>query len=373
MSRPSQNAAALMRAYLQKIATGPEMSQDLDEEQARTAMALILEGKVHPVQTAVFLIALRMKRETDEENSGVLMAIRDATRAATAPVDHLIDLSEPYDGFLRHLPASPFLPAVLAACGVPVVSHGVMRVGPKFGVTHRQILQAAGGAVDLTPQQAAARIAEPDARWAYVDQRHACPPLHALVDLRTLIVKRPCITTVEGLAGPVRARGHTHLVRGYVHEGYKRIYQALARRAGYASAVMIRGMEGGVVPPLNKPVVCCGFDPAGRAFEGTVDPAEVGIHTHRRAAAPTGDQLPKGITKDRSPDEVDTGNAALAAAAAEAGLRALQGHGGATRDSLVYAGALCLRHTGRAKGLGDAAAAVRGALDSGRALACFRG
>ena len=67
-----------------------------------------------------------MKRETDEENLGILDAVRDATGAVTAAVDEIVDLADPYDGYNRTLPISPFLPAVLAACGIPAVSHGVV-------------------------------------------------------------------------------------------------------------------------------------------------------------------------------------------------------------------------------------------------------
>lgn len=366
----SPDAAAMMRGYLQKIATGPEMSQDLSEEEARTAMALILEGQVHPVQAGVFLIALRMKRETDAENNGALTAIRDATHAAIAPVDDMLDLSEPYDGFLRHLPASPFLPVVLAACGIPALAHGLQRVGPKFGVTPHEILRAAGSGVELTPAEAAMRIADPAIGWAYVDQRHACPTLHDLVPLRDLIVKRPCITTVEGLAGPVRARGRTHLVRGYVHEGYKAIYQSLAHRAGYASALIIRGMEGGVMPLLNKAVTCCGYRSSGDRFEYSLDPNALGLGENPRAV-PLPNDIAKTTSKSRPPGDTADMNAAMARAAVAAGVQALEGRPGPTRDSLIYAAAACLWHVNRYASLAEAAAAATEAIDSGSALARF--
>ncbi len=369
-NKTSPDAAALMRGYLQKIATGPEMSQDLSEDEARTAMTLILEDKVHPVQTGVFLIALRMKRETDAENNGVLTAIRDATHAAVAPVDDMVDLSEPYDGCLRHLPASPFLPAVLAACGVPALSHGLQQVGPKFGVTHHEILHAAGADVALTPAEAAARIAHPDIGWAYVDQRQACPALHRLVPLRDLIVKRPCITTVEGLAGPVRAGGRTHLIRGYVHEGYRAIYMTLAHRAGYASALIVRGMEGGIMPLLNKTVICCGYDIGGNGFEYSLDPRELALGDLPRAV-PLPNDAAKSSAKNRQSENTINTNTALAQAAATAGIQSLEGRHGPTRDSLIYAAAACLRHVNRYTALADAATAAKEAIDSGGALARF--
>src|SRR3972149_7377818 len=109
---------ARMRSIIGRIATGPELSKDISREEACAGMRFILEGQVDPVQAGVFLIALRMKRETDDENRGVLQAIRDVTHSVTAAVDEVLGIADPYDGFNRTLPASPFLPAVLAACGV---------------------------------------------------------------------------------------------------------------------------------------------------------------------------------------------------------------------------------------------------------------
>ena len=119
MSAP---APELMRSIIQRIATGPELSKDITREEAQAGMRLVLDGAVDPVRAGVFLIALRMKRETDEENLGLLEAVREATLRATAPVDEVLDLGDPYDGYVRTLPAAPFLPAVLAACGVPTVT-----------------------------------------------------------------------------------------------------------------------------------------------------------------------------------------------------------------------------------------------------------
>src|SRR5437764_14522465 len=89
--------AVLMRSIIQRIATGPELSKDISREEARAGMRFILEGKIAPVQEGIFLIALRMKREIDDEVRGVLEAIREETRTVTAPVEEVIDVDDPYD------------------------------------------------------------------------------------------------------------------------------------------------------------------------------------------------------------------------------------------------------------------------------------
>ncbi|HJS37466.1 MAG TPA: hypothetical protein VJ789_04975, partial [Burkholderiales bacterium] len=321
--------AALMSSILKRIATGPELSKDISREEARAGMRLVLEAEVDPVQAGVFLIALRMKRETDDENLGLLDAIRDATLRATAPVDEVLDLGDPYDGYNRTLPAAPFLPAVLAACGVPTVSHGVQSMGPKYGVTHRQVLAAAGLPVDLTPEQAAARLGDPAIGWSYVDQKEFCPKLYALAHLRTLIVKRPAITTAEVMAGPVCGRRKTHLVTGYVHKPYPRIYALLARHAGFDSALIVRGVEGGVIPGLSQTGKVFRYRDGGEETSVEFKPAELGIEQTVRAPRIPG-------ASDEGENEAPFDAAAAAKAAAEAGMAALAGAPGATRDCLVY-------------------------------------
>jgi len=362
--------AALMHSILKRIATGPELSKDISREEARAGMRAVLDAQVDPVQAGVFLIALRMKRETDDENLGILEAIRDVTHRATAPVDEVVDLADPYDGFIRTLPASPFLPAVLAACGVAAVSHGVERMGPKYGVTHRQVLRAAGLPVDLGPEEAAARVGDPRIGWAYIDQSAFCPALHDLASLRALIVKRPAITTTEVLAGPVRGRVKTHLVTGYVHKPYPRIYALLARHAGFDSALIVRGVEGGVIPSLCQTGKVFRYHDGGEEQSAEFKPAELGIHHTLRAAPIPGEAAPGALQGDH--DEAAIDRAAVAQAAAESGMAALAGRPGPTRDSLVYGAALCLWHLGSHASPKSAANAVRGVLDGGKALERLR-
>lgn len=341
--------AAAMRSILQRIATGPELSKDLPREEARAGMRLVLAGQVDPVQAGIFLIALRMKRETDEENRGLLDALREATLQVTAPVDELVDVADPYDGFTRTLPASPFLPAVLAACGVAAVSHGVESMGPKYGVTHRQVLRAAGLPVDLAPEEAAARLGDPRIGWAYLDQEKFAPSLYALMGLRTLIVKRPAITTLEVLLGPLRGRRKTHLVTGYVHKPYPRVYALLARHAGFDSALIVRGVEGSVIPSLSQAGKVFHYHDGGEESATDFRPADLGIDQPVRAPS-------------------IAGAAEVAKRAADAGMAALGGEPGPTRESLIYGAALCLWHLKRHRSLESAADAARRALDSGEAL-----
>lgn len=365
------NPALNMRTCIQKVATGPEYSKDLSFEEAKAAMDYILSNKADPVQTAVFFIALRMKRETDDENKGVLKAIIDAANTAQANVDELVDVADPYDGHARGLPMSAFVAPVLAANGVPAVCHGLESVGPKYGATQRKVLSAAGIDVDLTPAQAADRLGQANWGWAYVDQKAFAPTLHDLIDFRSRIIKRQVLTTVEVLVGPVRAKHKTHLLTGYVHKAYPPIYAELARFSGFDSAMIVRGVEGGVIPSLQQPAKLWTYHDKGAESVSELDPTTIGIKQTTRAV-PLPKDLPSAAEQGddiANPFDAD----AAAERAAQAGLAALNGEAGPAYDSMVYAAAITLHHLGRHDSLAAAADAVRESINSGKALAHFQG
>lgn len=358
------DAQKAMHSIIQRIATGPDLSKDISQDEARIGMQAILDNAVDPVQAGIFFIALRMKRETMDEFKGILDAILDSTDRVTAEVDEVVDVADPYDGYNRCLPAAPFLPALLAELGVPAVNHGLDAVGPKYGVTARHVLRAAGANVDLSPQEAAKRLADPAVGWAYVDQAKYCPKLHDMIPLRQRMIKRQAVTTIETEAKPIVGRKKTHLVTGFVHKPYPPIYAQLARHAGFDSALIVRGVEGGVIPSLRQVGRAVAYQDKGEETEYEINPEAMGIQQTVRSV-PLPDDLPKTERDDEIAIMVDV--QATAQAAAEAGMAALCGNKGATYDSLVLSAAMVLHHLGRAKTLPEAADMARAALDSGKA------
>lgn len=354
----------LMRSVIQRIATGPDLSKDISRQEAHLATKAIIENHIDPVQTGIFFIALRMKRETMDENIGVLDAVLETTRRVVASVDEVVDIGDPYDGYNRCLPAAPFLGPLLAELGVHVVSHGLDRVGPKYGVTARHILHAAGVPVDLTPRQAAARLSDPALGWTYIDQSQSNPGMHDMVGLRAQMIKRQVLTTVEVLSRPIAGQKRTHFITGFVHKPYPPIYAELARVAGFDTACIIRGVEGGVIPSLRQAGRYFQYHNKGPESEVTIDPVSLGIQQSVRAVP-----LPGSVATGEGEDEIVAAIDihATARAAAEAGMLALMGTRGEFYDSLVLSGAIVLHHVGKAGSLAEAADQIRAVLDSGRA------
>lgn len=365
----SMTDAEFMRGVLQRIATGPTLSKDLPAEDARRAMRLVLEKKADEVQAGIFLIALRMKRETDEELTGILDAIHEGITPQSVRVAQLLTLVDPYDGYLRGVPVAPFLPAVLAACGLPTLTHGVDAMGPKFGASHAMVLRAAGLATDSDRQTAAARLEDAQCGWAYLSQQQLAPELAGLTDLRTRIVKRPCLTTIEVAVNSLVPLAESHLVTGFVHKPYPPIYAHLAAHAGFASSILVRGVEGGIVPSLSQAARYFTSTDGVELLQTDMEPAELGIEREERAIA-----LPAHLTDDSIRSVKAPGNAfarEIATHAAQAGLAALAGEAGAARDSLIYAGAVIVQARGLSDSLPEAADLIRRVLDSGEARQRF--
>ena len=223
------NPKLLMRSIIQRIATGPDLSKNISRTEARLGTKAIIDNVIDPIQVGIYFIALRMKRETMDENRGVLDAVLETTRRVTAEVDEVVDIGDPYDGYNRCLPAAPFLGPLLAEFGVHVVSHGLDKVGPKYGVTARHVLEAAGVPVNLTPAEAAARLNHPhlvalykvgeDGAICFIASEYCSGPTLAQW-LRTRKSPVPFDVAVQVIAALAEAVAHAHS-RGVLHRDIK--------------------------------------------------------------------------------------------------------------------------------------------------------
>ena len=190
-----------IHSAIQDVAVGPDRGRNISMEHAQLVMQGILDEIVDPVQSAVLLIALRMKRESEQEMRGLTHAAQLRVKTQTVNTRHLVTLVDPFDGYSRTLSVSAFIPAVLAACGYASVIHGVASVGPKFGVTVRQVLSN-NPSFKVNLKSAAQQIETHG--WAYLDQSDYLPELHNLIPLRNRIIKRTALTTFERVLAPIK-------------------------------------------------------------------------------------------------------------------------------------------------------------------------
>ena len=347
------NIQLAMREAIQNIAVGPDRGRDISREHAALVMEGILDGVVDEVQAAIFLIALRMKRESMEEFSGILQALKDTSRSITSKVDDVLVLADPFDGYARNASMTPFIPAVLAVNELNVVLHGVESVGPKYGVTAQQVYARAGAEVNSSVEQATTCLEQNGC--CYLDQSQYAPKLYALNDLRGRIIKRSALTTLERILCPLTGSKSTKLALGYVHKAYPEIYSKMAFQSGYDSVLLFKGVEGGLAPALNKPLRRYVFDrsaPAGLATDKQIIETEF-AKSARTSAAP----LPLDESSiDRTLDM---------------GMEALNGKRCTATESLVFASANILSGLDGSISLDVAVEKVWACLDNGSAEARF--
>ena len=95
----------------------------LDEAEAETAFAAILDGGVADEAIADFLIALSDRGETAPEIAGAARAMRARMIPVSAPESAIDVCGTGGDGH-HTLNVSTAVSLVVAACGVPVAKHG---------------------------------------------------------------------------------------------------------------------------------------------------------------------------------------------------------------------------------------------------------
>lgn len=347
------NVDQLVRAAIQDIAVGPDRGRDISRAHAEKIMSCILNRDVDEVQIGIFLIALRMKRESFDEFLGLYRALENACESVVADVDVVISLADPFDGYLRNATMTPFIPAVLAANGLHAVMHGVKTVGPKHGVTAHKVYELAGINTSESVTQAATTLECHG--FCYIDQSRYAPSLYALQDLRHRIVKRSALTTLERLLMPIKGRSATNLVLGYVHKAYPDIYARLAFEGGFNHVVLLKGVEGGLAPALNKPLRRYVFDDG---LPADVDSLKQVLETPYFNLAPSA-ALPMADDQD------------MVEQCLEQGVAALEGRNGIARDSLSLSCAQIFTAYDANLNFNQAVEKVRACLDNGSALACF--
>jgi anthranilate phosphoribosyltransferase len=236
-----------MKGYLQKIAAGPRLSKDLTEEEAEDALALILDDKVSKVRAGVFLIAARMKLETLPENIGYWRALQNRVSPTTVDIDQLLQIADPFDGFQRIPYFGFYAIPVIAQLGLPVYGHSALPLPPKFGITFEQILQkhysVAEGPQRITLLE--------KYRFGYLSIADTLPPLENLRGLRTEIIKRPMLATLEKILMPVQAR-HNILATTYFHRGYEVALTEIGKLSRFDKVIIGNGMEGTTLFGIHK-------------------------------------------------------------------------------------------------------------------------
>ena len=238
-----------MQSYLQKIAAGPKLSKDLTEEEAEDALSLILDGEVSEVRMGVFLIAARMKVETVPENIGYWRALQKKITPRKIALNNLLQIADSFDGFQRIPYFGFYAIPILAELGLPTYGHSALPLPPKFGITFDELLVNHY----QFPKSGNCRIKKIEKfKFGYLSTADTHPTLENLRSIRTEIVKRPMLATLEKILMPLQAESKNYLATTYFHRGYEVSLTEIGKLSEFDRVIVGNGMEGTTLFGVHK-------------------------------------------------------------------------------------------------------------------------
>jgi len=326
--------------------------RNLSAEESYRAFAKVLSGDESDIQTAGFLMALRMKGATVEELLGGARALRESATLPCSGMDGLVCIGSPHDGHDHNPPLEVACGIVAAGAGARVLVIAERCVPPRRGLTAASVLEHLRTGMTFDPREAEDWVLRTG--FAAVGASGALPAVLGLRKVRGALEVRTPLATIEKLIAPPSAALVVGAERGAVLGTAVEVMQG----RGHARGIAIQGLEGGVVPGVSRRTR--GIELAsGHLTPLSVEPGDFGLN------AATDPELPMF-----GPPEGEDGtgdNRALVQAAGEMTARVLAGEHGAARNATLLGAAVILKAAGRAMTLAEGVDEATQALDGGAA------
>jgi anthranilate phosphoribosyltransferase len=315
--------------------------RDLTVDQARAAMAEILDGAATPAQIAGFIVALRMKGETVDELTGLVDAMLAAAERVTLPdPGAVVDVVGTGGDRAHTINVSTLAALVVAGAGGRVCKHGNRAASSATGAA--DLLEALGVRIDCGPDEVARCVADAGIGFCFAPRfhsamRHAGPPRRELgiptafnflgplanpAGVRRLMIGVADASMAERMVGVLAARGSERVLVVHGDDGLDELTisttsQVVELRKGDVRAYEVDPKDLGITPASIEALA--GGDPAtNAALARRVLDGEPGPHRDivclnagaALVAAGLADDLASGIGSARS--SIDEGGAAAA-------------------------------------------------------------
>jgi len=208
--------------YIKAVGTGPKGNRNLCEIEMIDAMEQMLEQKVHPEQTAAFLLGWRLQEETNEEMCGALKSFDKYIKKKNIP--NSIELGNPYDGKQKR----------------PYLFHLIARELKKFDlnliISGDHVQPAKDG---ITTKDMCVNLELEDNIY-FFDRADYFKELSDLTQTRQRLGLRTGFNTIEKLLNPGNSR---FAMTGAFHKPYVKKYLDLFG-SHYDRLVIVKGEEG---------------------------------------------------------------------------------------------------------------------------------
>lgn len=224
--------------YIRTLGKGKRGQRSLTQEEAYSALKLVLEDKVEDIQLGAFLMLMRVKEETPAEIAGFVQAIKESLHLPDKMPPVSIDWTS-YAGKRRQLPWFVLSALLLSQNGHPVFMHGLSRDDER--VYAERALAALGINACRSFAEVAGQINK--SGFAYLGIKYISPLLDRMIELRQLLGLRSPGHTISRVLNPLSAK---LLMQGIFHPGYAEIHQQAAQLLDQPLAAVFKG-EGGEI------------------------------------------------------------------------------------------------------------------------------
>jgi len=173
----------------------------LTADEAECVMEQILAGSATPAQTAAFVVALRAKRESVEEMTGMTRAMMAHAEPLTIEGD-LVDVVGTGGDRLGSINVSTVAACIAAGAGVRVCKHGNRAASSSVGTA--DVLEALGVAVELGPAGVARCVEEAGMGFCFAPRFH--PAMRHAGPVRRELGVPTAFNFLGPLANPARTK-----------------------------------------------------------------------------------------------------------------------------------------------------------------------
>lgn len=256
------------RTSLKKYIAMAVDRKDLTEDEAYSAMNIIMGDAATPAQTAAFLVAMRMKGETIDEITGFAKGMRSKASVIEgfrSAID-IVGTGGDMAGTFNISTTSSF---VIAAAGIPVAKHGNRAASSKSGAA--DCLDALGVNIKTSPEKAAKCLETTGIAFLFAQVFHGA--MRFVAPVRKEIGCRTFFNILGPLTNPALA---DYIVLGVYDESLLTLMANVLIKLGIKGAMVVNGSDGlDEITMTGKTHVCEVKD--GKISTYDIDPHDYGF------------------------------------------------------------------------------------------------
>jgi anthranilate phosphoribosyltransferase len=246
--------------------------RDLERAEAYDVFAEMMDGGASDVQKSAFLVALRMKGETDEEITGAALAMRERVTPLPTGRSDLVDTCGTGGDGHGTFNVSTLAAIVAAGGGATVAKHGNRAVSSACGSA--DVLAALGVNIELNAAEMVEVLEKAGIAFLFAPQLH--PAMRSVAAVRRELGIRTVFNVLGPLTNPAFARRQVvGVYAASLVETVARVLNAL----GAEHALVVHSRDGLDEISVSAPTIVSEVrDGSVHTYE--IRPDQLGVVTH---------------------------------------------------------------------------------------------